>query len=195
MAKKKETFAEYRNRTQSEMKDIEAQIQEEELVKLQYEHQMERIQNFTEYQLGKKNKARNHRLITKGAAIESVCEDSIYLDETEFYQLAEEVFGNSEMKDRIRQMVPGRKELAEEKGLSETQVMENAFALYKRKEDSGKAEKFVMDKFSGLETHLSDVEKRFDGLEQKVEKTVTHIDLLLSTISSSLQLLTAKGDK
>ena len=87
------------------------------------------------------------------------------------------------------------KELAEEKGLSETQVMENAFALYKRREDSGKAEKFVMDKFSGLETHLSDVEKRFDGLEQKVEKTVTHIDLLLSTISSSLQLLTAKGDK
>ena len=105
MAKKKETFEEYRSRTQSEMKDIEAKIQEEELAKLQYEHQMERIQNFTEYQLGKKNKARNHRLITKGAAIESVCEDSIYLDETEFYQLAEEVFGNSEMKDRIRQMV------------------------------------------------------------------------------------------
>ena len=115
MAKKKETFEEYRSRTQSEMKDIEAKIQEEELAKLQYEHQMERIQNFTEYQLGRKNKARNHRLITKGAAIESVCEDSIYLDETEFYQLAEEVFGNSEMKDRIRQMVPGRKELAEEK--------------------------------------------------------------------------------
>jgi vacuolar-type H+-ATPase subunit I/STV1 len=86
------------------------------------------------------------------------------------------------------------KELAEEKGLSETQVMENAFALYKKKEDSDKAEKFVMDKFSGLETHLSDVEKRFDGLEQKVEKTVTHIDLLLSTISSSLQLLTTNGE-
>ena len=86
------------------------------------------------------------------------------------------------------------KELAEEKCLSETQVMENAFALYKKKDDSDKAEKFVMDKFSGLESHLSDVEKRFDGLEQKVEKTVTHIDLLLSTISSSLQLLTTNGE-
>lgn len=91
-------------------------------------------------------------------------------------------------------MLDELKELAEEKGLSETQVMENAFALYKKKEDSDKAEKFVMDKFSGLETHLSDVEKRFDGLEQKVEKTVTHIDLLLSTISSSLQLLTTNGE-
>ena len=91
-------------------------------------------------------------------------------------------------------MLDELKELAEEKGLSETQVMENAFALYKKKDDSDKAEKFVMDKFSGLETHLSDVEKRFDGLEQKVEKTVTHIDLLLSTISSSLQLLTTNGE-
>ena len=91
-------------------------------------------------------------------------------------------------------MLDQLKKLAEEKGISETQVMENAFALYKKKEDSGKAEKFVMDKFSGLENHLFDVEKRFDGLEQKVEKTVTHIDLLLSTISSSLQLLAIKGE-
>ena len=62
------------------------------------------------------------------------------------------------------------KELAEEKGLSETQVIENAFDLYKKKEDSGKAEKFVMDKFSGLENHLSDVEKRFDDWNRKLKK-------------------------
>ena len=91
-------------------------------------------------------------------------------------------------------MLDQLKELAEEKSISETQVMENAFALYKKKEDSSRAEKFVLDKFSGLESHLADVEKRFDGLEKHVEKTVNHIDLLLSTISSSLQLLTSKGE-
>ena len=67
-------------------------------------------------------------------------------------------------------MLDQLKKLAEEKGISETQVMENAFALYKKKEDSGKAEKFVMDKFSGLENHLSDVEKRFDDWNRKLKK-------------------------
>lgn len=84
--------------------------------------------------------------------------------------------------------------MQKKKGISETQVMESAFAVYKKNDDSDKAGKFVMDRFSGLESHLSDVEKRFDELEQKVEKTVNHIDLLLSTISCSLQLLAAKGE-
>lgn len=45
---KKETYQEYRTRTQNEISEIQSQIEDEELKKLQYEHQMQRIQNFTE---------------------------------------------------------------------------------------------------------------------------------------------------
>lgn len=112
---KKETYQEYRTRTQNEISEIQAQIEDEELKKLQYEHQMQRIQNFTEYQVNKGRKARTHRLITRGAAIESVCKDVELLDETEFYCLTEEIFRNPYLRDAIARKVTGRRESADAK--------------------------------------------------------------------------------
>lgn len=112
---KKETYQEYRTRTQKEISEIQSKIEDEELKKLQYEHQMQRIQNFTEYQENKSRKARTHRLITRGVAIESVCKDVELLDEAEFYCLAENIFRNPYLRDDIARMVAGRRKITDEK--------------------------------------------------------------------------------
>lgn len=88
---------------------------EEELKRL--EHRKQRVENQMEY-LSKKRfnnqKYRNHRLIHKGIAIESVDKNTELLTETEFYKLAEEIFINSRVKERVANMVAGRREAVDE---------------------------------------------------------------------------------
>ena len=59
-------------------------------------------------------KARNHRLIHKGIAIECVDKNIELLTETEFYELTEDIFGDSSVKERVARMVAGRREALEE---------------------------------------------------------------------------------
>ena len=84
---------------------------------LQAQHRKQRLENKMEY-LSKKRfnnqKARNHRLIHKGIAIECVDKNTELLTETEFYELAEEVFGDSSVKERVARIVNGRREAVEE---------------------------------------------------------------------------------
>ena len=83
----------------------------------QAQHRKQRLENKMEY-LSKKRfnnqKARNHRLIHKGIAIECVDKNTELLMETEFYELAEEVFGDSSVKERVARIVNGRREAVEE---------------------------------------------------------------------------------
>ena len=110
---KKENFQEYVTRTQNEIAGIESKIEAEELKKLQLEHKMKRLQNVTEYQVNKSRKARVSRLITRGAASECICKDVELLDKAEFFLLAERIFSDQDLRDKIAKMVVGRRERAE----------------------------------------------------------------------------------
>lgn len=110
---KKENFQEYVTRTQNEIAGIESKIEAEELKKLQLEHKMQRLQNVTEYKVNKSKKARVSRLITRGAAIECICKDVELLDKAEFFLLAERIFSDQDLRDKIAKMVVGRRERAE----------------------------------------------------------------------------------
>ena len=93
-----------------ERQDTEMQLQ-------QAQRRKQRLENKMEYLSKKKfnnQKSRNHRLIHKGIAIECVDKNTELLTETEFYELAEDIFGNTSVKERVARMVAGRREAVEE---------------------------------------------------------------------------------
>ena len=101
----------------SRMGEIRIKQEDTEKQLQQAKHRKQRLENKMEY-LSKKRfnnqKARNHRLIHKGIAIECVDKNTELLTETEFYELAEDIFGNASVKDRVSRMVAGRREAVEE---------------------------------------------------------------------------------
>ena len=58
----------------------------------QYGNQVTRLQNRLTYKENRTRKERAHRLITKGAAIESIVPATKDLSEVDFYSLMEKVF-------------------------------------------------------------------------------------------------------
>lgn len=116
MAKKK-SFEEFREENLKEQEKLKRQIEQERLLQLQAQHCINRAENQITYQRKKRDKARIHRLITKGAAIEAICRDSQYLTESEFYELMDDVLNMPELDfhKRVADMVEGRAELAAEK--------------------------------------------------------------------------------
>ena len=70
---------------QVEKENIERQLAQEQ-------HKIQRIENRAAYYEKGDRRKRAHRLITRGAAIESVAPQTKELSETEFYTFAEQVF-------------------------------------------------------------------------------------------------------
>ena len=70
---------------QAEKEKIERQLAQEE-------HKIQRLENRAAYYEKGDRRKRAHRLITRGAAIESVAPRTKVLGETEFYTFAEQVF-------------------------------------------------------------------------------------------------------
>ena len=70
---------------QAEKEKIERQLAQEE-------HKIQRLENRAAYYEKGERRKRAHRLITRGAAIESVAPQTKELGETEFYTFAEQVF-------------------------------------------------------------------------------------------------------
>lgn len=64
----------------------------------QLTHQVERIERRAKYLEAGERKKRNHRLITRGAAVESVAPAVRGMAEGEFYELAERIFDMPEVK-------------------------------------------------------------------------------------------------
>ena len=64
----------------------------------QLTHQVERIERRAKYLEAGERKKRNHRLITRGAAVESVAPAVKSMSEGEFYELAERVFDLPEVQ-------------------------------------------------------------------------------------------------
>ena len=69
----------------AEKENIERQLAQEQ-------HKIQRLENRAAYYEKGERRKRAHRLITRGAAIESVAPQTKELDETAFYTFAERVF-------------------------------------------------------------------------------------------------------
>ena len=70
---------------QAEKEKIEQQLAQEQ-------HKVQRLENRAAYYEKSDRRKRAHRLITRGAAIESVAPQTKALSETNFYAFAEQVF-------------------------------------------------------------------------------------------------------
>ena len=80
------------------MNEIEAKIKETERELEQETHNLARLKNRkTYYESGERQK-RAHRLITRGAAVESLAPSVKEMSEVEFYELAEKIFALPEVK-------------------------------------------------------------------------------------------------
>ena len=83
---------------QAEKEKIEQQLAQEQ-------HKVQRLENRAAYYEKGDRRKRAHRLITRGAAIESVAPQTKELGETEFYTFAEQVFALTDMQGLLTKTV------------------------------------------------------------------------------------------
>ena len=77
----------------------EKQANEQQIEQLR--HRGERLENRERHLAKGERTKRTHRLVTRGAAVESVCELTKVLTEAEFYSLAEQIFYLPEIKSLV----------------------------------------------------------------------------------------------
>ena len=77
---------------EKEIEKLQAEKEEVDRQLAQEQHKIRRLENRAAYYEKGERRKRAHRLITRGAAIESVAPQTKDLSETEFYALAEQVF-------------------------------------------------------------------------------------------------------
>ena len=81
----------------------------------QEKHKLHRLENRKSYLESGPRKQRNHRLITRGAAVESVMPDVKLLTEQEFYSLIERISEQPVVTDLLRLIVENRNRQPENK--------------------------------------------------------------------------------
>ena len=77
---------------EKEIEKLQAEKEKFERQLAQEQHKIQRLENRAAYYEKGDRRKRTHRLITRGAAIESVAPQTKELSETEFYAFAERVF-------------------------------------------------------------------------------------------------------
>ena len=77
---------------EKEIEKLQAEKEKVERQLAQEQHKIQRLKNRAAYYEKGDRRKRAHRLITRGAAIESVAPPTKELDETAFYTFAERVF-------------------------------------------------------------------------------------------------------
>ena len=82
-------------------KIIEEQIKRAEQELEQESHNLARLKNRKSYYESGERKKRAHRLITRGAAVESLVPSVKEMSEVEFYELVEKIFALPEVKNLI----------------------------------------------------------------------------------------------
>ena len=87
------------------MNKIEEQIKQTERELEQESRRLARLKNRKTYYENGERQKRAHRLITRGAAVESLAPEIKTLGETEFYELAEKIFALPEVKSLIAKEV------------------------------------------------------------------------------------------
>ncbi len=71
----------------------------------QYQHQCQRLENRIRYYTEGERKKRNHRLITRGADVESVAPEVRGMSQTAFRLLVEEIFSLPEVAALVRRAI------------------------------------------------------------------------------------------
>ena len=77
---------------EKEIEKLQAEKEKVERQLAQEQHKIQRLESCAAYYEKGDRRKRAHRLITRGAAIESVAPQTKELSETEFYTFAEQVF-------------------------------------------------------------------------------------------------------
>jgi len=77
---------------EKEIEKLQAEKEKVERQLAQEQHKIQRLENRAAYYAKGERRKRTHRLITRGAAIESVAPQTKDLSETAFYAFTEQVF-------------------------------------------------------------------------------------------------------
>ena len=83
--------------------ELEKQCAEAKVKVEQYQHRGQRYENRIRYYTQGERKKRNHRLITRGAAVESVAPEVRSMSERAFFLLMEKVFSLPEVAALVSQ--------------------------------------------------------------------------------------------
>ena len=87
------------------MNEIEIKIKEIETELEQETHNLARLKNRKTYYENGERQKRAHRLITRGAAVESLAPSVKEMSEVEFYELAEKIFALPEVQNLLAKEV------------------------------------------------------------------------------------------
>ena len=87
------------------MNEIETKIKETERELEQESHNLARLKNRKTYYENGERQKRAHRLITRGAAVESLAPSVKEMSEVEFYELAEKIFALPEVQNLLAKEV------------------------------------------------------------------------------------------
>ena len=90
---------------EKEIKELQAKQVTFERQLVQEQHKIQRLENRAAYYEKGDRRKRAHRLITRGAAIESVAPQTKDLSETAFYAFAEQVFALPEAQRLLTEAV------------------------------------------------------------------------------------------
>ena len=84
-------------------KELEKQLAEAHAKLEQYQHKGQRLENRIRYYQQGERRKRTHRLITRGAAVESVAPEVCDMSERSFFVLMEQVFSLPEVAALVSQ--------------------------------------------------------------------------------------------
>lgn len=71
----------------------------------QYQHEAQRLENRIRYYSEGERKKRNHRLITRGAEVESIAPEVRGMSQSAFRSLVEQIFSLPEVTSLVRRIV------------------------------------------------------------------------------------------
>ena len=86
-------------------KELEKELAEAMAKLEQYQHKGQRLENRIKYYQQGERRKRTHRLITRGAAVESITPAVRSIGEVEFYRLMEQVFSLPEVAALVSRSV------------------------------------------------------------------------------------------
>ena len=90
---------------EKEIEKLQAEKEKVERQLAQEQHKIQRLENRAAYYEKGERRKRAHRLIARGAAIESVAPQTKALSETKFYALAEQVFALPDTQQLLTEAV------------------------------------------------------------------------------------------
>ncbi len=85
-------------------KELQKELDEATIKLEQYQHQIQRLENRIRDQHDSARKKRNHRLITRGAEVESVAPEVRGMSQTAFHLLVEQIFSLPEVAALVSRM-------------------------------------------------------------------------------------------